>query len=86
VTPLTAHAMTHAGGADSVWLGGDNGNGQGTGVTHPPVTPPAATPPAATPPGATPPPATDPNNALSAWDTFRNSTNYQFRLDQGWKA
>lgn len=68
------------GGADSVWLGG---NGSGTGVT----TPPAATPPASTPPATTPPATgTAPNNALSAWDTFRNSTNYQFRLDQGLEA
>jgi hypothetical protein len=44
---------------------------------------PAATTPAAT--TGTPSPATT-QGALSAWDQFRNGTNYQSRYDQGLKA
>lgn len=38
-------------------------------------------------PTATPPiNGTGSNSALSAWDTFRNSSNYKFRFDQGVEA
>lgn len=49
-------------------------------AAHPAVTTPSGTVPAAVPASA--PVA----SALSPWDQFRNSTNYQFRYDQGLKA
>jgi hypothetical protein len=39
-----------------------------------------------TPAGATSNATGQPTSALSAWDQFRNSTNYQWQLDQGLKA
>jgi hypothetical protein len=45
---------------------------------------PAATTPAPTTSGTPTPGSTQ--GALSAWDQFRNGTNYQFRYDQGLKA
>jgi hypothetical protein len=48
--------------------------------------PAPATPAPGTPATGTPATGTPANGALSAWDTFRNSTNYQWRFDQGNKA
>jgi hypothetical protein len=51
-----------------------------------PATPATGTPATGTPATGTPATGTPANGALSAWDQFRNSTNYQFRFDQGNKA
>lgn len=52
----------------------------------PGATPSGMTPRATTPPGTVPATGSNPQSALSAWDQFRNSTNYQWRLNEGTRA